>query len=104
MNPGIEPRKTLQMTKYVLHILVAPAQLVFPNVDLNRMFPFEDRDTTDRTGRSLSEYVAKTKQLHEKLIATAKKIQTEKDAQNIQSALLLCKIDKIVNIKKETTA
>ena len=51
---------------------VAPAQLVFSNIDLNRMFPVEDRDTTDRTERSLSEYVAKAKELQDKLIATAK--------------------------------
>ena len=40
-------------------------QLVFPNVDLDRMFPFEDCDNTDRTERSLSEYVITQIELRE---------------------------------------
>ena len=44
---------------------VAPVQLIFPNVDLNRMFPFEDCDNTDRTERSLSEYVMTQIELRE---------------------------------------
>ena len=42
---------------------VAPAQLVVPNIDLNRMFSFEHRNDTDRTERTLSEYVAKAKEV-----------------------------------------
>jgi len=77
-------QRTINSTEHE-SIGAAPAQLVFPNVDLNRMFPFEDQ-SNDRTEKRLSEYVAKAKEIQDRLVETAKQVQVERDAEHMKRA------------------
>jgi transposase InsO family protein len=65
---------------------VAPAQLVFPNVRLDRMFPFEE-EREKAASTKLTDYVQHAFELHNKLMEIARANQKERDSQHMQRQL-----------------
>jgi hypothetical protein len=59
---------------------------VFPNVKLDRMFPFEE-ETERAASTRLSDYVQNAYELHNKLIEIARENQKERDSQHMQRQL-----------------
>ena len=66
---------------------VAPSQIVFPNVDLNRMFPFEEQEPMHPS--RLSDFVHQAHELQNKMIEIAQNNQRERDSRHVQKKMKL---------------